>query len=241
MKLSIIIPAHNEVQYLPACIASVMAEIRRSADEQSVELLVIDNASTDGTSEVASSFPGVRLVREPVKGLTRARQKALAEARGEVLAFVDADTRMPPGWIRKVLDAFATDRRAVCVSGPYIYYDGTRLDCVLVKLYWILLAVPAYWMTRYMAVGGNFAVRKDALLQIGGFDTRIAFYGEDTNVARRLSAVGKVKFQLCLPMYTSARRLHHEGLWHMAMKYGVNFLSEALLKRPLTRSYCDVR
>lgn len=241
MRLSIIIPAYNEAKYLPDCLRAIQREIQRNAADQQVEVLVIDNASTDGTSEVARSFTGVRVVREQEKGLTWARQKALDSAHGEVLAFVDADTRMPQGWITKVMGMFAADSQVVCVSGPYIYYDGSSIQRACVRLYWLLLAIPAYQMTRYMAVGGNFAARKDALMKIGGFDVGIAFYGEDTNIARRLASAGKVKFHLGLPMYTSARRLHDEGMWRMALKYGANFLSEVVLKRPLTRAYRDVR
>ena len=241
MRLSIVIPAYNEAEYLGECLRSVLAEIQRAGKAAEIEVLVIDNGSTDRTGEVAGEFAGVRVISEPQKGLTRARQKGLSEARGQALAFVDADTRMPPGWIDRVLRAFEADPLAVCVSGPYIYYDASSFNRVLVKLYWRLLAKPAYWMAGYMAVGGNFTASKEALLQIGGFDTTIAFYGEDTDIARRLAAVGGVRFHLGLPIYSSARRLHREGFWWMAFKYGANFISEVLLKRPVTRSYCDVR
>lgn len=241
MRLSIVIPAYNEENYLSACLAGVLAEAARSADLASIEVLVVDNASTDKTAAVARSFSGVRVVEEPQKGLTRARQKGLSEARGEILAYIDADTRMPPGWIARVLRAFAANLRVVCISGPYIYYDATPLERALVRLYWIFLAVPAYWVTRYMVVGGNFAARKDSLIEIGGFDPDIAFYGEDTDIARRLHAAGKVQFVLRLPMHTSSRRLHAEGLWVTALRYAANFLSEVTLSRPVTQSYQDVR
>jgi hypothetical protein len=129
----------------------------------------------------------------------------------------------------------------VCISGPYIYYDAAVWQRAMVRLYWIFLAHPAYWMTRYMVVGGNFAARRTALEQIGGFDTEIAFYGEDTNIARRLSAAGKVKFTLRLPMRTSSRRLREEGMAAVAGKYVVNFVSEVVLKRPVTQAYRDIR
>lgn len=241
MRLSIIIPAYNEEQYLDDCLTAVQAEIERNAGWASGEVIVIDNASTDGTAEVAQKFPGVRVVYEPVKGLTQARQRGLNEASGELLAFVDADTRMPAGWIRRVLEVFASGSEVVCVSGPYIYYGGSPISNVLIKLYWILLAMPAYWCTGFMVVGGNFAVRKESLVRIGGFDTRIKFYGEDTNIARRLASVGKVKFLLRLAMLTSPRRLQDEGLWRMAVKYCSSFLSEVIFKRSPTRSYFDIR
>ena len=241
MRLTIAIPAYNERDYLPACLEHVLAEVKRQPDPGSIEVLVIDNASTDGTSDVAARYPGVRVVRETTKGLTHARQRALLEAEGEVLGFVDADTRMPEGWIACVTAAFAADPRTVCVSGPYLYYGATRVERALIFLYWVLLAAPVSWVTRYMVVGGNFAASRAALHQIGGFDLNIAFYGEDTNIARRLAAAGRVRFLLRLRMPTSPRRLHEEGLWSTALKYVANFLSEVILKRPVTQAYQDVR
>jgi glycosyltransferase involved in cell wall biosynthesis len=240
MRLSIIIPAYNEERYLSACLKDVLAEVRRSADPAGVEVVVVDNASTDATASVAA-VPGVRVVAEPAKGLTRARQCGLNATTGEIVAYVDADTRMPPGWISRVLGTFAKDPNVVCVSGPYIYYDATRWQRAMVRVYWLCLACPSYWITRYMVVGGNFAARRDALDAIGGFDTKIAFYGEDTDIARRLKRAGKVKFTLRLPMRTSSRRLREEGVARMALKYGANFLSEVVLKRPVTQDYRDIR
>lgn len=241
MRLSVIIPAYNEEKFISACLEHVQADILRCNDAGPIEVLVIDNASTDRTAEITETFTGVRVVRETQKGLTRARQRALNETQGEILAFVDADTHMPPGWIKRVLTVFAANPNVVCVSGPYIYYDAPLLNRIFVRIYWTLLAIPTYWITRYMVVGGNFAAKKTALVEIGGFDTNIEFYGEDTNIARRLSAVGKVKFSMRLPMPTSSRRLHAEGLWSTALRYVANFLSEVVLKRPVTRSYRDIR
>jgi glycosyltransferase involved in cell wall biosynthesis len=241
MRLSIIVPAYNEQDYLRACLEQILAEVARCADPGQVEVLVVDNASVDATGEVARSVPGVRVVHEPIKGLTRARQTGLEAASGEVIGYVDADTRMPAGWIARVLRTFERYPGVVCVSGPYIYYDAALWQRVMVRLYWVLLASPAYWMTRYMVVGGNFAARRSALEKIGGFDTAIAFYGEDTNIARRLHAAGKVKFLLRLPMRTSSRRLQEEGMTVMAGKYVANFLSEVVLKRPVTHVYRDIR
>ena len=243
MKLSLIVPAYNEERYLAECLRCVSAELQANSARGPFEIIVVDNASTDGTAAVAASFPEVRVVHEPHKGLTRARQRAFEEARGEILAFVDADTKMPAGWIDRVLDAFETTEgpRVVCVSGPYVYYDLPAFKQLLVRLYWRVLAQPTYWFTRYMAVGGNFAASRQALAAIGGFDTTIAFYGEDTNIARRLSRVGKVVFDMDLIMQTSARRLNAEGFAATALRYAANYLAEVIAKRPLTTEYRDIR
>lgn len=241
MKLSLIIPAYNEELYLATCLQCAIQELNAQAKSGEFEIIVINNASTDRTSEVASRFEHVRVVYEPIKGLTHARQRGLESASGDILAFIDADTRMPSGWLSRVLAAFEKDRDLVCVSGPYRYFDLPGVKSTLVALYWLLLAKPTYWITHYMAVGGNFAASKPALLRIGGFDKSIAFYGEDTNIARRLASEGRVQFDLGMVMETSARRLKQEGFVTTALRYVVNFMSEVVRNKPATSDYRDIR
>jgi glycosyltransferase involved in cell wall biosynthesis len=241
MKLSIVIPAYNEEAYLGECLRHVIAELDAHRDKGPFEVIVIDNASTDRTAEIAGEFPEVRVVHEPKKGLTRARQRGLEEARGEVLAYIDADTRMPKDWLGRVLAQYDRHAELVCVSGPYVYYDLSIGKRALVRLYWALIARPTYLITHYMVVGGNFAASRAALIGIGGFDTSIEFYGEDTNIARRLHAAGDVVFDMRLEMETSARRLNAEGFLTIAVRYAMNYAWEAILKRPLTNRYVDTR
>lgn len=237
MTLSIIIPALNEENYIGDCLRSLLAH----ASGRALEIIVVDNGSTDATAKIARGFPGVRVVTERQRGLTRARQKGLASARGEIIAYIDADTRMPAGWCEKVLQAFSADPVLVGLSGPYDYIDLPLRDRMVVDFYWKYLAKPTSLMTGYMLVGGNFAARRDALQKIGGFDTSISFYGEDTDIARRLSAVGTVRFMNDLRMPTSARRLQKEGMMKTGAAYVGNYLSEVILHRPITKKYVNVR
>jgi GT2 family glycosyltransferase len=92
-----------------------------------------------------------------------------------------------------------------------------------------------------MMQGGNFIVSRTALESVGGFNTGIQFYGEDTDIARRLHKVGKTRFTFALKMFSSARRLKHEGLFTMAARYSVNYLWTTFFKRPYTHDYIDIR
>jgi GT2 family glycosyltransferase len=89
--------------------------------------------------------------------------------------------------------------------------------------------------------GGNFVVSRTALEAIGGFNTAISFYGEDTDIARRLNAVGEVSFTFDLRMFSSARRLKTEGLLTMAFRYALNYLWTTFLHHPYTDTYIDIR
>jgi GT2 family glycosyltransferase len=84
-------------------------------------------------------------------------------------------------------------------------------------------------------------VRREALAKIGGFDTSIEFHGEDTNLARRLSAIGRVRIASACFMYTSARRYRAMGKGAVFGLYIRNFWSEVLRHRPSDRTHLDVR
>ncbi len=248
MRLSFVIPAYNEELYLPACLESILAQTRDLGDQ--VEIIVVNNASSDRTREVALSYPGVRVVDETRKGLPWARQAGFAASSGELIANVDSDSRLTPGWVQQVLDTFAAfERRGkslVALSGPVVYYDLTASQRVSVQLFY-LLAFVLYALNRYvlragsMVQGGNFVLRRDALASIGGFNTSIAFYGEDTDIARRLNRVGKVVFTFKLKMFSSARRLKKEGMFTIGMRYTMNYLWTTFRKKPFTEEYIDIR
>ncbi len=255
MRLSFVVPAYNEEAYLPACLESILSQITNlSAD--ACEIIVVNNASTDRTREVALRYPGVTVVDEPRKGLTFARQAGFAASSGGLIANVDADSRLTPGWVANVLTTFTEAealhaikpeaRPLVSLSGPLVYYDLTPRQRRLVHVFY-MTAWTTYAINRYllrvgsMVQGGNFVVSREALASIGGFNTTISFYGEDTDIARRLNDVGEVRFTFDLKMSSSARRLKSEGMLTMAARYSINYLWTTFLKRPYSNTYLDIR
>lgn len=244
MKISFVIPAYNEESYISDCLNSVIRELGTA--DFDTEIIVVNNASTDRTKEVAASFPNVRVVDETRKGLVFARKAGYEASTGMLIANVDADTKLPKGWIKKVLKEFAQDDNLVALSGPFIYYDLPPLSRFFVKLFYIAGYIvqsvgKLFTGNGAMLQGGNFIVRRDALEKIGSYDTSIVFYGEDTDIARRISRVGKVKWTFTLPMYASARRLKGEGVIHMGIKYAINYIWTAFTGKPYTKEYKDIR
>ncbi|PIR46850.1 MAG: glycosyl transferase family 2 [Candidatus Vogelbacteria bacterium CG10_big_fil_rev_8_21_14_0_10_45_14] len=237
-SVSLIIPAYNEEKYISECLKYALLE----ANGSFLEVIVIDNASTDETSNIARTFEGVRVVREDEKGLTKARQRGFLEAKGDILAYIDADTRMPSGWFAKVQKTFQENRAVGAVSGPYIYHDIPKFQQWIVKYFWwYTLAIPIYKLIGYMIIGGNFAIRRDVLSKMGGFDTSIEFYGEDTDIARRASKFCKVKFMPKLIMYTSGRRFHGQGIVKTGVLYALNMVSQVVAGKPFNQTYTDIR
>ena len=234
--ISLVIPAYNEEAYLPACLDAVMENIAG----QALEIIVVDNNSTDGTKEVVERYPGVTYVFEAEKGITRARQRGFVTAKGNILAYVDADTHPPAGWIDQIWDQFTRCPDLACLSGPYSFYDLSGLRN-RVSTAWFVAARPLYSVTGYMMVGGNFAIRRSVLEQMGGFDEAIEFYGEDVDIGKRASKFGKVLFLPRFVMPTSGRRLKKQGFAKMAGIYFINYVSIMVRGRPATMGYKDIR
>lgn len=242
LTITAIVCAYNEARLLPACLYSLRAQTR-PADE----IIVVNNASSDETGTVARAVPGIRVLDEPDRGLVVARETGRRAARGEVLAFVDADCRAPILWLERIERRFLHDPTLVAVTGPYRFYDWDVAGRILIRLYDVLIAPPTHAVVhdllRLGAIlyGGNFAARADSLLRIRGFDKTIEFHGEDTNLGRRLTAVGNLAICPECWVWTSARRYRAMGKRTVFSLYTRNFWSEIVRHRPSDGRHLDVR
>jgi glycosyltransferase involved in cell wall biosynthesis len=229
--ISFVIPAFNEQELIDRCILSIELEVREPH-----EIIVVDNGSTDMTA-IYARYLGAKVISEKRKGVVRARQAGFKEATGDLVAFIDADSELPAGWLGVMRKIMGNDR-VVCCSGPLRFDLGLTKRIVTFIFY--SLAVP---LTKVlpMCQGGNCVARRDALVQCDGFDTEIEFYGEDTSTAIRLSKVGKVVFSLDMFVWSSARRMRQEGFARIGTRYMVNFFWMWMTGRPWTTTYIDVR
>ena len=243
-KISFVVPAYNEELLLPACLNAIKAEIERTGCD--ADILVVDNASTDGTAAVAAAIPGVRVVHEPSKGLVAARRCGFENASGVLIANIDADTLVPQGWLGRVLAAFAQDPKLVALSGPYDYYDVPFHIRAISRMFY-MIAFSTYAFNKHvlgvgsMVQGGNFIVLRDALAQAGGFSDTFQFYGEDTDIARRMNQVGNVSFTWKLMAQSSGRRLRGDGVFMTGIRYSANYLWATFFRKPFTSAWNDYR
>ena len=126
MKITVIIPAFNEEAYLASTLESIQsaAAYLRTRSDASVDIIVVDNNSDDGTAAVASGM-GVTVVLEGEQGIARARKPA-RDADGEVLVFVDADVIVPPELLHEIHAAMSDP---ACVGGAVdVEYRPKRLS-----------------------------------------------------------------------------------------------------------------
>ena len=231
MKISIVIPAHNEEKSVAKTILAALAQ-----DYPDFEVIVIDNVSTDKTYEIASSFP-VRVVKEPNKGLLHARERGRKEARGVIVANIDADCLPEPDWLSRGAIHFKNEKIAA-VTGPYDYHDASpsfqRSSLMMQRYVYTfvdgLLQLPMIQAGAIM-IGGNNMIRASIIEKMGGYNTDLEFYGEDMDTARRVAIHGKVLFRPDLIMKTSARRFQSQGFVGITGKYWFHFFKTIFGRR----------
>jgi glycosyltransferase involved in cell wall biosynthesis len=237
MQVSFVVPAYNEESYIGDCLDSIICH----AAGHIHEIIVVDNASTDQTSEIARSRLGVRVVSEPRRGVNYARQHGLEDATGNILAYLDADTRLSPTWMSIAEREFEHCDGLVCLSGPYRFYDGPTIKRWLLNaICWSAFRI-AYQLFGFMIVGGNFVATKEAIIEAGGFDQTIDFYGDDTDLGRRLRLRRKTGFRTDFFIFASGRRYYALGLVRTSTIYLLNFFWVILFHRPFSVSHIDVR
>lgn len=180
MLLSIVAPAFNEERYLPATLSCIRQAILSCPCR--TELIVVDNASTDRTADVAKSL-GAVVVSEAIHNIARVRNAGAVSAKGEELVFIDADTIVPPHFLARVVEEL---ERPECFGGAadILHKPSSRL----------LVAYLAVWrwigVRMGMAQGAAQFVRRSAYLDLGGFD-ETQFMGEDVDFYWRLRAKAK--------------------------------------------------
>lgn len=231
MKVSIVIPAYNEEAYLAQTIRSALAQ-----DYFDFEVIVVNNASTDRTEEIARGFPNITLINESRIGLPRAREAGRLAASGDIIANMDADCLPDSDWLSKG-SVYFNEASVAAVSGPYDYYDtGPVFRYIFLytqmAIFWLtskIMQLPGIQAGALM-IGGNNLIRSEALKEAGGYNTALTFYGEDIATAKRMSRYGKVVFSNQLVMKTSARRFKAEGIINLGLKY-LKYFFKTILTR----------
>lgn len=220
MRISIVIPAHNEEAFLPSCLAA----IDKAADtcEAEVETIVVLNRCADRTEDIAIRN-GCRIVREEARNLSRIRNVGAAAATGEILVTVDADSRMSPGTLREVASRIREGRE---IGGATL----VLLERFSVGIAFSTLTILPYLLRNGLSFG-LFWCRKADFDAIGGFDESLVTV-EDLDFRRRLKQHGRSRGKRFgtiwrSPLTTSCRKFDQFGDWFL-------FRNPGFLKRVFT-------
>jgi glycosyltransferase involved in cell wall biosynthesis len=164
LRVSVVIPCHNQAQALADAVRSATSPTHQ------VEVIVVDDGSSDGTREVAARFASVRYVRQDARGLSAARNRGLDVSTGEMVIFLDAEDRLLPGGIDAGARALAGNAGCAMAYGRCLTMEPDGADWptpqqrrVLSGHYAVLLRTNPIWMPA-MAI-----FRRAPLVEAGGF------------------------------------------------------------------------
>lgn len=160
--VSVIIPVYNGERYLAEAIESVLSQTYRP-----IEIIVVDDGSTDSSADVAKRLPvPVRYCFQPHSGLSAARNRGTDLAQGSFFAFLDADDLWVKEKLTRQLALFDSDPRLDIVFGHVEQFHSPDLDNTSGKE----MRYPATIMSGYSA--GTMLIRRDAFLRVGPFETK---------------------------------------------------------------------
>jgi glycosyltransferase involved in cell wall biosynthesis len=160
MNVSIVIPVYNEAGHLAACLEAIAAQTVNP-----YEVIVVDNNSTDATVAVAESFPFVKVLYEPRQGVVHARSRGFDAARGDVIARIDGDTRLPADWVARVR-AIMADKDIAAVSGAPDYHDFALPKVANAVDHYFRRRLAGSLGNRNFLYGANMAMRRSAWLDV---------------------------------------------------------------------------
>ncbi|MDJ0395268.1 glycosyltransferase [Rhodococcus sp. G-MC3] len=238
--ISVVVCTKDRIDHLRGALASVL-----SVDYPDFEVVVVDNASTTSATVdyvKALTDPRVRVVSEPTAGLSRARNTGLRAARHSIVAFTDDDVAVDTRWLDAIARGFGRDPRVACVSGivpsgeirthAQAYFDRRVgwASSVTPRIYDLAnppADVPLFpFQVGMYGTGANFAVRRDRMFDLGGFDEALGVGsptngGEDLDMFFRVLMAGDKLVYEPASIVWHRHRADSEALAVQARGYGL--------------------
>ena len=229
LELSIIVCTYNRCDLARNAIASVLEQ---GFPSEKYELIIVDNASSDNTPQMAQSFceayPHVRYFLETKVGLSHARNRGLKEAQGEYVGYLDDDALASSGWLSAAYKV-ATDIHPEAFGGPYYAFYNSPKPAWFKDEYgsYTLGDQPRKLTKDEYFIGNNMFILRDLLLQMGGFDPELGMrgdkiaYAEETQIFMRLHN----EYEFAILYYDPAVFIYHLvrsnkfGIWNIVQTY----------------------
>lgn len=226
MLISVIIPFYNAARHLPRCLEAISRQLY-----QDREFILVDNNSADGSADIVRFFLethpdfSAKLLHEVKKGSTVSRNRGAAAARGEWLAFTDADCVPDPAWLSDLAAAINAEPGMGAFAGCIIPAPAENIIAKFLGLYTLPANSQEKVYRQYTLIEGGFptanlTVRKEVFIQAGGFDENIRIYGEDHDLCMRIYGAG-----FCVKCLTNSivQHVHRStliGMLRQAFNFG---------------------
>jgi len=236
MSVSIIIPAYNEELRLPTLLCSLRQATTRLHDllpKYSVEVIVVDNCSTDNTASLALEYRA-KVITENRRSVACVRNKGASHATGNYLIFIDADYRVSSKFLIGIVKALESDPRTVAL-GVKVLVEPDEIDIIQGSFANFIL----FLLRRIRHMGfGVFVFRKNYFEQLGGFDEGVFAY-EDVELHEKLRRdlyKKKERYRVLhhALAYASARGFHRGGMF---ISYFTMLLSKKARRDPAQCRY----
>ncbi len=219
--ITVVVPAMNEEKYIPTCIDSLHRQTFRNFE------VIVVSLSHDTTNKLCQAA-GLQVIVQQGKGVSTARKQGFEYARGDIIASTDADSQPDPNWLENIASYFS-DPQVVCVYGPTRLTPSTLTNKIL-SFCGRLLQRSAHLLHDDKIWGMNFAVRKTAYLQTGGFNPHL-IVTEDLDLGSRIKKLGQMVWAPDVIVSSSDRRITHYHLWKFLLKSAQKALVPVLLKK----------
>ncbi|MBN2013939.1 MAG: glycosyltransferase [Candidatus Altiarchaeota archaeon] len=215
--VSVIVPVHNAERIVGECIESILD---LNYPKEKTEVIVVDNNSTDSTKEVIQKYP-VRYLFESRKGQFYARNLAVKNAKGEILAFTDGDCEVDKNWLKNLMRNF-TDDKIAGVGGKVVAYNPQTV----VEKYSAKYVLIQEWNVKEKypyIVTANAAYRRKIIEELGYFDGA-QYSGGDVDMGWRVTKAGYkliyepdavVLHKHRTSLYELYRQFYRYGRWYV--------------------------
>jgi GT2 family glycosyltransferase len=180
-----VVCAYNAVSTIDECLDAL-----ERVNYPDFDIIVVNDGSTDGTGVAAARHSSVRVIDTPNDGLSAARNVGLHNATGEIVAYVDADVRVDPDWLRYLVRPFAAPEVAAAGGPAPIPADDPWFAQCVARAPGAPIHVLLDDRIAEHVPGCNCAFRRDALLAVGGFNPVFRRAGDDVDVCWRIQARG---------------------------------------------------
>lgn len=236
MHVNVVIPAHNEAEALPFCLAALYKQITT----HEFEVILVDNSSTDGTSDIANAWSNrlkLKVISEPKLGRGQARMTGFANANADIILSTDADSIVPVDWVETLVNTLCVTKNTAAITSSSYITDGSWLTNWTVKIGMpISLYLYRIIIGNYILTGASFAIWRKAYLDSGSFDSKRDML-DDVDLSFRVARVGQIKYLAKVKVKTEGDIFSHgfvQGFFHY-FRYFPPLLKHYGLNRKLVR------
>lgn len=210
--VTVCMPAYNEADN----ISSVINDIRNQNYAGEITIVVCDNASQDNTGEIAASL-GAKVVREEQKGTRFAYDTAMRQATTEFILCTNADTRLPPNWIARIVETYQKHPEVVAVGTKLRFYEAPEWINWFLRFTQLINPIPAMW-------GPSLSVRREIFYKVGGFNHGVNL-NEDGIFSLKVKKFGKMRILTDVVVLMDGRRFNRgffSAIWEWLKGFGFN-------------------